>query len=77
MKLFEGRITVDPDYCGGRPYFRGTRIPVYVILEMLANREKEQDILDAYPVLQSSDLTDALEYAKNIASIPRQMVRMA
>lgn len=72
-----GRITIDEDHCSGRPYFKGTRIPVYVVLEMLANREKETDILEAYPDLQSADLTDALEYAKNIASIPRQAIHMA
>jgi uncharacterized protein (DUF433 family) len=72
MKMLKGRITLEPDFCGGRPFFKGTRVPVYVVLEMLANREKEEDILAAYPDLQSADLTDALDYARNLAAIPRQ-----
>ena len=39
MKTLPGRIVIDPAVCGGRPHFKGTRIPVYVVLEMLANRE--------------------------------------
>ncbi|MGA1194673.1 MAG: DUF433 domain-containing protein [Kiritimatiellia bacterium] len=77
MKLFAGRIAIDHQFCGGRPFFKGTRIPVYVVLEMLMNREKEEDILAAYPDLKPTDLTDAIEYAKNIASIPRQAISMA
>ena len=67
-----GRIVIDPATCGGRPCFRGTRIPVYVVLEMLANGESREDICQEFPDLSSDDLTNAIEYARDVASIPRQ-----
>lgn len=70
MKTLPGRIVVDPQTCGGKPIFSGTRIPVYVVLEMLANREPSEDILAEYPNLTTTDLQDALTFARNLAEIP-------
>ncbi len=75
MKTFPGRITVDPETCGGRPFFKGTRIPVYVVLEMLANGEDRKDIFTNYPDLRVKDLKDALSYARNIAELPATPLR--
>ena len=67
-----GRITIDPAVCGGRPHFRATRIPIYVVLEMLANEECREDILAEFPDLAPEDLAHAIEYARDVAAIPRQ-----
>jgi uncharacterized protein (DUF433 family) len=67
-----GRIIVDSATCGGRPHFRGTRIPVYVVLEMLANNESRGDIRAEYPDLTDQDLFDAIQFARDLAAIPRQ-----
>lgn len=67
-----GRIVIDPATCGGRPHFRGTRIPIYVVLEMLANRESREDIRAEFPDLTDEDLGHAIEYARDVAAIPRQ-----
>ena len=72
MKTLPGRIAIDPAICGGRPHFKGTRVPVYVVLEMLANQESWDDIHADYPMLTQDDMHAALEYARNIANIPRQ-----
>jgi uncharacterized protein (DUF433 family) len=72
MRTLPGRIVIDPAVCGGRPYFKGTRVPVYVVLEMLANREGREDIHADYPLLTPDDIRSALEYARNIADVPRQ-----
>ena len=71
MKL-PGRIVIDPATCGGRPHFRGTRIPVYVVLEMLANGECHEDIREEFPDLTDQDICHAIEYARDVAAIPRQ-----
>ena len=47
-------------------------MPVYVVLEMLANQETWDDIHADYPALNQDDIHAAIEYARNIASIPRQ-----
>lgn len=44
MKTFPGRIIVDPERRSGKPLFSGTRVPVYVVLEMLANDESQDEI---------------------------------
>ena len=70
MNLLPGRITIDPHTCGGKPIFEGTRIPVYIILEMLANREVHEEILRDYPNVTAADLQDAITFARNLAEIP-------
>ena len=70
MKMATGRITIAPATCGGRPFFSGTRVPVYVVLEMFANRENHKEILSEFPDLTPEDLKDALTFARNVAEIP-------
>ncbi len=77
MTRLPGRIVVDAEVCGGRPHFKHTRIPVYVVLEMLANEETWDDIHNAYPDLRRSDLRDAIEFARELASVPRQGLAVA
>jgi len=72
MKTLPGRIVIDLAVCGGRPHFKGTRIPVYVVLEMLANQEAWEDIHADYPQLTEGDIYSALEFARNLADVPRQ-----
>jgi len=59
----ESVITVDPEVMGGRPVFRGTRIPVDVLFENLADGMSLDEILDAYPGLRREDAVAAIEAA--------------
>jgi len=47
----------------GKPVFRGTRIPVELILRKLSEGASEADLLDAYPRLSPDDIRAALRYA--------------
>jgi uncharacterized protein (DUF433 family) len=47
----------------GKPVIRGTRIPVELIVRMLAQGIPETDILKEYPRLQPQDIRAALSYA--------------
>ena len=58
-----GRITFNPNQCGGRPCIRGMRIRVTDVLEMLAAGAPEQEILKDYPYLELDDIRACLEYA--------------
>jgi len=58
-----GRITLDPEQCGGRPCLRGMRIRVQDVLEMLASGAATEDILEDYPYLEKEDILASLEYA--------------
>jgi len=57
------RITVDPKQMGGVPCIRGLRIPVATIVAMVADGMTEEEILKAYPDLESEDIREALLYA--------------
>jgi len=57
------RIVIDPDVMVGKPVIKGTRIPVYIIVEFVANGMTEKEILKEYPQLQKEDVKAALLYA--------------
>jgi len=52
----------------GKPCLRGTRIPVYLILEKLAAGESSEVILAAYPQLRPEHIKACLEYAAGLAA---------
>jgi uncharacterized protein (DUF433 family) len=57
------RITVRPEQMGGVPCIRGLRIPVATVVGMVADGMGEQEILAAYPDLETEDVREALRYA--------------
>jgi len=57
------RISVDPKVLAGKPVVKGTRIPVYLILNLLAQGETPQNILKDYPELTKQDIMAAIQYA--------------
>jgi uncharacterized protein (DUF433 family) len=63
MEELMGRIVVDPEVLVGKPVIKGTRIPVYLIIEFLANGLTQEEILDQYPTLKKEDIKAALLYA--------------
>jgi len=62
------RIEINPKKLGGKPVIRGTRIPVYLILEMLADGMSIEEILREYPELTEEDIREAIRYASQILS---------
>ena len=60
---FLDRITIDPNQCGGRPCIRAMRIRVKDVLEMLAARVPEAEILQDFPYLEPEDIDACLQYA--------------
>ena len=59
----EERIVIDEKILEGKPVIKGTRIPVYIIVEMIANGLSIKDILKEYPELSEEDVKAALRYA--------------
>lgn len=57
------RITFDPAVMGGKPCVRGMRVTVGMIVGLLAAGRTEEEILKAYPYLETADLREALAYA--------------
>lgn len=61
--FINGRITIDPDLCNGKPTLRGKRITVQTILEFLSAGENQNEILKQYPSLEPEDITACLTFA--------------
>ncbi|OQX68419.1 MAG: hypothetical protein B6A08_10400 [Sorangiineae bacterium NIC37A_2] len=57
------RITVRQDQLGGVPCIRGLRIPVSVVIDMVADGMSEQEILDLFPDLERDDLEAVIQFA--------------
>ena len=67
MKLPE-RIVIQSEVMMGKPCIRGTRIPVYLLLQKMAAGETAEEILRAYPQLTAADLQACLAYASLLAA---------
>lgn len=59
-------ISVDPNICHGKPCFKGTRIMVYLVLEMLEEDATIAEIREAYPSLTPDHIKAALHYATKV-----------
>jgi len=62
------RITFSPDIMGGQACIRDIRVPVSLILNMIANGASFSDILKNYEYLEEEDIKQALKYASWTAS---------
>ena len=61
--FLDGRITIDPDVCNGKPTIRGKRIAAQTILEFLGAGETTEEILRQYPSLDLDDIRACLQFA--------------
>ena len=59
-------VTVDPEILGGTPVFAGTRVPVAVLFENLADGLTLNEILDSYPTLRRETALAALQQAESL-----------
>jgi len=57
-------VTSDPRIMGGTPVFRGTRIPVDLIADMLTEGASAAEILEGYPALDEEKIAMALLCAR-------------
>ena len=60
-------ISADPQVMHGAVCFRGTRIPVSVVLDNLAAGESAEAVLVEYPTLQAQHIRAAIGYAAELA----------
>ena len=66
MMNLEEYISVHPEICHGKPCFKGTRVMVYLVLEMLEDGASTKEILQAYPDLSPDHIKAALHYAAKV-----------
>ena len=61
------RIVVDPEIMHGKQVIKGTRIPAYIVLNLLAGGLRPEEVLKEYPDLTREDVLACLEYAAELA----------
>ena len=59
-------IVIDSNICHGQPTFKGTRIMVSIVLEMLEDEATSKEIIEAYPSLTREHIKAALDFAAKI-----------
>lgn len=65
---FPDRVQAKTSVMMGKPCVKGTRIPVYLLLEKMAAGESFEKLLGAYPQLTAEDLHACLQYAAALAA---------
>ena len=62
-KDFMKRIVVNPKVMVGKPVIKGTRVPVYEIVNRVAQGWTFQEIIEDFPRVTEDDIKAALMYA--------------
>jgi len=73
IKNFE-RIEIDPNIRSGKPVFKGTRIPISIVLRMLRDGATFQQIIEEYPRLTEDDIRAALDYSVFVVDHPEEEI---
>ena len=63
LRQIRSLVAKDPDIQGGDPVFKGTRVPVHLIANLLSEGASEAEIREAYPRLISAMIRLAPLYA--------------
>ena len=67
---FKERIEIDPKILGGKPVIKNTRIPIYIILQMLRDGATFEQIITEYPRLTEDDIRAVLDYSMYLVDHP-------
>ena len=68
------RIEINPKILGGKPVFRNTRIPIYIILQMIRDNASFDQIIQEYPRLTIEDIKIALDYSIYLLNHPDEEI---
>ncbi len=56
-------IAIDPDICHGKPCFKGTRVMVATVLELMEAGQSSEELLKGFPQLDARHVKAALHFA--------------
>lgn len=62
------RIVINPNVMLGKPVIKGTRIPVYVILNLLGEGYTFEEIIKEYPDIIKEDILAAIKFASRFTN---------
>lgn len=62
-------VSIDPRTMHGNPVFAGTRIPVYQIVEELAEGTTVDELVGGYPSLSAEQIRNGLDFVASLLRI--------
>jgi uncharacterized protein (DUF433 family) len=65
-RTYFDRIVVNPEIMVGKPVFKGTRIPVYIVLDLIGDGISYNEIIKMYPDLTTEDINASVKFASLI-----------
>jgi uncharacterized protein (DUF433 family) len=73
QQTYQDRIISDPRILAGKPVVKGTRIPVKLVLQRLAQDLDTKTLFQAYPRLTEEDVKATLTYAESLLEQEEQV----
>jgi len=70
-------VTTNPTICGGVPIFKGTRIPIYIILDLLSAGEDINNILENYPQLKKEHILESIKYVSALSEYREELIEIS
>ena len=67
-------IEINPNVCHGKPVFRGTRVLIADVLEMIAAGMSIDEILEEYPQLDREMILEAIALAAELLRSERRVI---
>ncbi len=74
MNEYLDKITSNLKILSGKPVFKGTRIPISIVLTMLRDGASFQKIIEEYPRLTEEDIKAVLDYSVYIIDHPEEEI---
>jgi len=71
--IYYKHIEINPRIMLGKPVIRGTRIPVYVVLNLLGEGYTSKQIIKEYPDLTKEDILAVLKFAAKTTQFEEQL----
>jgi uncharacterized protein (DUF433 family) len=73
MRDYTNRVEINPKIMLGKPVIKGTRIPIYVVLNLLAEGYTIEKIRKEYPDLIPQDIAGALQFAASMVQFDEKV----
>ncbi|HYT36096.1 MAG TPA: DUF433 domain-containing protein [Ktedonobacteraceae bacterium] len=72
QQTYQDRIIIDPRILTGKPVIKGTRIPVELVLEYLADDPNITTLFEAFPRLTVEDVKACFAFAQELVEAAKR-----
>jgi uncharacterized protein (DUF433 family) len=76
MQEYFKYVERNPQICGGVPVFKGTRLPIHVILDFLSAGDTMETIIENYPQLSKEQIRGAIAYVSELARYKEEEIEI-